>query len=285
MILQHSAMNFQNVRFLGKHDNFSKIQCARFKGVERVHFIDKKDFDGTLLSQVEGAYNFVLEHINLGVEIKGLYRKEQYELPEAIIRELILNAVIHRNYMMSSCVQVAVYDDRVEISSPGSLFGTLTLQEALSGRSSIRNKVIAGVCEKLGVVEGWGTGLKRIIDVCHEMNIREPEFLEIGNLLRVNLFRPTYKAETSTVEESRESALESDGLPCKCTVNVPEIALKTYSALKENPRATSAELAEILGIALPTVKNHISILKKCGSIERVGSDKSGYWKITENGES
>lgn len=111
MILQHSAMNFQNVRFLGKHDNFSKIQCARFKGVERVHFIDKKDFDGTFLSQVEGAYNFVLEHINLGVEIKGLYRKEQYELPEAIIRELILNAVIHCNYMMSSSVQVAVYDD------------------------------------------------------------------------------------------------------------------------------------------------------------------------------
>lgn len=196
-----------------------------------------------------------------------------------------MNAVIHRNYMMSSCVQVAVYDDRVEISSPGSLFGTLTLQEALSGRSSIRNKVIAGVCEKLGIVEGWGTGLKRIIDVCHEMNIREPEFLEIGDLLRVNLFRPTYKAETNTVEESRESALESDELPCKCTVNVSEIALKTYSALKENPRATSAELAEILGIALRTVKNHISILKKCGSIERVGSDKSGYWKITETVES
>ena len=135
------------------------------------------------------------------------------------------------------------------------------MQEALSGRSSIRNKVIAGVCEKLGVVEGWGTGLKRIIDVCHEMNIREPEFMEIGDLLRVNLYRPTYKAETNTVEKSRESALESDELPCKCTVNVPEIALKTYSALKENPRATSAELAEILGIALRTVKNHISILK------------------------
>ena len=128
-------------------------------------------------------------------------------------------------------------------------------------------------------------GKRRYYDVCHEMNIREPEFLEIGDLLRVNLYRPTYKAETSTVKESRKSALESDELPCKCTVNVPEIALKTYSALKENPRATSAELAEILGIALRTVKNHISILKKCGSIERVGSDKSGYWKITETVES
>ena len=147
-------------------------------------------------------------------------------LPHKAIRELILNAVIHRNYMMSSCVQVAVYDDRVEISSPGSLFGTLTLQEALSGRSSIRNKVITGVCEKLGIVEGWGTGLKRIIDMCHEMNIREPEFFEIGDLLRVNLYRPTYKADAKAVEDSRESA---DKTAQKMTENCPELPRELLS--------------------------------------------------------
>ena len=206
-----------------------------------------------------------------------MYRKEQYELPEAIIRELILNAVIHRNYMMSSCVQVAVYDDRVEISSPGSLFGTLTLQEALSGRSSIRNKVIAGVCEKLGVVEGWGTGLKRIIDMCHEMNIREPEFLEIGDLLRVNLYRATYKAEARTVEECRENA---EKVPCKCPVS----AEKVYNAIIDNPRSSNKDLCTILGLSDRAVRNQIKILKDSGFIERVGSDKVGYWKITETGE-
>ncbi len=65
-------------------------------------------------------------------------------------------------------------------------------------------------------VEGWGTGLKRIIDMCHEMNIREPEFLEIGDLLRVNLYRATYKAEARTVEECRENA---EKVPRKCRVN------------------------------------------------------------------
>ncbi|MBP3709113.1 MAG: winged helix-turn-helix transcriptional regulator [Treponema sp.] len=248
------------------------------------------------MSQVEGAYNFVLEHINLGIEINGLYRKEQYELPEAIIRELILNAVIHRNYMMSSCVQVAVYDDRVEISSPGSLFGTLTLEEALSGRSSIRNKVIAGVCEKLGIVEGWGTGLKRIMDMCRELNIRAPEFVEIGDLLRVNFYRPSYNDGIYTAESAEKeltvqntpenctvSALETEKLHSNCTVNIPEVALKTFSALKENPHATAKELTGALGISLRTVKNHLALLKQNGLIVRIGSDKSGYWEIVNNG--
>lgn len=262
--------------FLGKHDNFSKIQCGRFKGTERIHFIDKKDFDGTLLSQIEGAYNFVLEHINLGVEINGLYRKEQYELPESIIRELILNAVIHRNYMMSSCVQVAVYDDRVEISSPGSLFGTLTLQGALNGRSSIRNKVIAGVCEKLGIVEGWGTGLKRIIDICNEMNIREPEFLEIGDMLRVNLYRSTYKTDSNVPGADRESA---EKLPCKCPVS----AEKVFNAILKNPKSSNKDLCVILKLSDRAVRNQIKILKDAGFIERVGSDKVGYWQVIKEG--
>ena len=111
-------------------------------------FIDKKDFDGPLLEQIDGAYKFVLEHINMAIEINGIVHDEIYELPIQAIRELIINAVIHRNYMMNSSVQVAVYDDRVEISSPGSLYGSLTLQEALSGRSSIRNKILAENAEE-----------------------------------------------------------------------------------------------------------------------------------------
>lgn len=116
-------------------------------------------------------------------------------MPEQAIRELIINAVVHRNYMMSSSIQIAVYDDRIEISSPGSLYGSLTLEDALAGRSSIRNKIIASVCEKLNIIEGWGTGLKRIIDFCKQNNVEPPVFEEIGDLLRVNFYRITNKKE------------------------------------------------------------------------------------------
>ena len=89
-------------------------------------------------------------------------------------------------------VQVSVYDDRVEISSPGNIYGSLTLEEALSGRSSIRNKTLARTLEKIDVLEGWGSGFKRIFSQCNEYRVEKPEFLEIGDMLRVNFYRPSY---------------------------------------------------------------------------------------------
>ena len=264
--------------FVGKHDWQTRIQCARFKGTERVNFIDKRTFDGPLLDQVESAYNFVLSHINLGAEIKGLYRHETYELPETVIRELILNAVIHRNYMMSSCIQVAVYDDRIEISSPGNLFGTLTLKEALEGRSSIRNKIIASVCEKLGIVEGWGTGLKRIMDTCKEMHIRKPEFLEIGDLLRVNFYRPSFKKEQFKMGQVKMDGPINDPIngPIKDPINDP---IKLIDIIKINPNGSYEQYATTLGISATTVKRKINALKQQGIIAREGSKKSGKWII------
>lgn len=92
---------------------FAKIQCALFKGENRAVFIDKREFDGPLYTQIEDAYQFVLKHINLGVKIDGIVRKDKYELPPESIREAIINAVCHRCYLERSCVQVAVYDNRV----------------------------------------------------------------------------------------------------------------------------------------------------------------------------
>jgi len=178
---------------LGKHDYTSRIQCARFRGTERVDFLDKKEYEGPLCEQIDGAYKFVLNYLSMAVEINGIVHKEKYELLHKAIRELIINAVIHRNYQMSSSVQVAVYDDRVEISSPGSIYGSLTLEEALEGRSSIRNKTLARTLEKIDVLEGWGAGFKRIFAECDEYGVERPEFLEVGDMLRVNFYRPSYK--------------------------------------------------------------------------------------------
>ena len=260
--------------FLGKHDYLSRIQCARFKGTERVHFIDKKDFEGPLLEQIDGAYKFVLGHINMAIEINGIVHDEIYELPTQPIRELIVNAVIHRNYMMSSSVQVAVYDDRVEISSPGSLYGSLTLQEALAGRSSIRNKILASVCEKLNVIEGWGTGLKRIIDFCKEKNVEPPVFEEIGDLLRVNFYRPSYKK--SAINDSKnaqigdKSAINQKNGDKSAITNEDKI----IEYLKTHKNAKSQEIADYIGLKISRTKDYLSKLVEEGKIEAIGGNKN-----------
>ncbi|MCI9173781.1 MAG: ATP-binding protein [Lachnospiraceae bacterium] len=168
---------------------FAKIQCALFKGKDRAVFIDKREFDGPLYSQIEDAYQFVLKHINLGATIDGIIRKDRYELPPESIREAIVNAVCHRCYLEHSCVQVAVYDDRVEITSPGMLYGGLTVEQAMEGRSKIRNVCLAEVFSRMGIIEQWGTGFQRMLRGCREYGLVPPEFIDMGDAFRVIFYR------------------------------------------------------------------------------------------------
>lgn len=183
---------------------FAKIQCALFKGTERVVFIDKRDFDGPLYEQIEEAYKFALKHINLGSEINGLVRSDVYELPTEAIREAIVNATTHRNFLDKACVQIAVYDDRVEITSPGMLYGGLTIEQIKEGGSKIRNRCVAEVFSRMKIIESWGTGIKRMFSSCKEYGIREPELLEIGDSFRVNLYRPSYNGVHQKVHQKIE---------------------------------------------------------------------------------
>lgn len=303
---------------------FAKIQCALFKGTERVVFIDKRDFEGPLYLQIEEAYEFVLKHINLGAEISGLVRTDVYELPTEAIREAIVNAVAHRNFMYRSCVQVAVYDDRVEITSPGMLYGGLTVGQIKEGGSKIRNRCIAEVFGRMRLIENWGTGIKRMIASCREYGVREPEFLEIGDSFRVNLYRPSYEGEIlkGTLKSSPKGTLKSS--PKSSSKSSPEGTLKsspkgiTENSLKsspkalpksspkgtskaspktlnatqqkimemilENPGTTQAAMAKELHITVRAVKSSIKDLAEKGVIRRVGPARGGFWEIKNDGK-
>ena len=210
---------------LGKHDYTSRIQCARFRGTERVDFPDKKE----------------------------------YELPHKAIRELTINAVIHRNYKISSSVQVAVYDDRVEISSPGTIYGSLTLEEAMEGRSSIRNKTLARTLEKIDMLEGWGSGLKRIFSQCEEYDIPYPVFVEIGDMLRVNFYRPSYK-----------------NFGDKSAINYKE---KILEYLEEHAEARTQEISLYIGLKLSRTKDYLSELVEEGNIIANGANKNRTYSL------
>lgn len=257
---------------------FAKIQCALFKGTERVVFIDKRDFVGPLYEQIEEAYAFVLKHINLGAEIKGLVRNEAYELPTEAIREAIVNATTHRNFLDRACVQVAVYDDRVEVTSPGMLYGGLTIEQIKEGGSKIRNRCIAEVFSRMKIIESWGTGIKRMFSSCKEYGIREPELLEIGDSFRVNLYRPSYnEVSLSSPKGSLKSSLKSS--PKGSLKDLNSTQQKIMELLQKNSSITQAEMAEIIKISKRAIQKNIKELVNEDIIERIGSDRKGYWKI------
>jgi len=255
---------------------FARIQCGLFKGNERVVFIDKREFDGPVHEQIEEAYRFVLKHINLGAVINGLYREESYELPPEAIREAIANAVTHRNYMDNTCIQVCVYDNRVEITSPGMLFGGLTLEMIKNGSSRIRNTAIAEAFSRMYVIEGWGTGIKRMIAVCREYGVSEPVFTEIGTDFRVEFFRnkdhPVRNVTDNVVENVTDISIKQ--IIERYSKKFPEIKL-----VADNPSITTEQLAMALKCSSRTVARHIKQLKEAEVLKRIGSDKEGAWEI------
>ena len=147
---------------LGVREN-ATVKCARFKGTTMGSFIDKKEYSGDLFSQLDQVEMFIKNHLHLAGVIKGLQREDRYEIPMEAIREVILNAYVHRDYInLGRDIKVGIYDDIVNIVSPGGFPSSITIEDVLAGRSETRNKAIARVFKELDYIEQWGSGIKRI---------------------------------------------------------------------------------------------------------------------------
>ena len=255
------------------HNKAAKIQCALFKGTSRDLFIDQKEFTGPIQEQVEEAYQFVLRHINMGANIEGLFRADIYELPITAIREMIANAVLHRSYLDRSCIQVCIFDDRIEVISPGMLYGGLDIITAKHGKSTCRNEAIAEAFHYMRIVEAWGTGIPRIISRCKEYDLQEPLFEELGDGFLVTMFRkPTN--QTNQLDQPNPVGIEQ-----RQNINIGDLENKIIELLKVRPDATTKEIVENLEITNNQVKYYIRKLKDDGIIERVGTNRKGSWKV------
>jgi predicted HTH transcriptional regulator len=169
---------------------YAKIECARFKGTTSHEFIDQKTITDNISLQPESAYEFVLRHINKGALVKGVYTESRWEYPVVAIREVIRNAGVHRDYSLAGKdIKVAVYDDMVEITSPGKLLPSIDFSDMEARQSDIRNKVIAPVFKRLGIIDQWGNGLKLIADELKEYPGIEFRWYEKGLQFQVQFVK------------------------------------------------------------------------------------------------
>lgn len=173
----------------GKDEFLSQIQCGMFKGKNRAVFVDKREYTGPLWQQIEDTFQFALRNIHLGARIEGIYRQDIYELPPDSIRELIINAVMNCSFLQNSHIQVAVYDDRLEITSPGGLLPGMTIERMKEGYSKIRNRALAHAFLYMNMIEAWGSGIPKLMESMREYGLEEPEFIDMGIGLRINLYR------------------------------------------------------------------------------------------------
>ena len=181
---------------------------------------------------------------------------------------------------MNSSVQVAVYDDRVEISSPGSLYGTLTLEEALSGRSSIRNKTLARTLVKVNVLEGWGSGFQRINTLCQEYGVALPEFTEIGDMFRVNFYRHINGEKVAINSKSGDKTAINTGNGDKSgDKKSTKFKKMIVEYLAEHEEARSQEISAYIGLKISRTKIYLSELVEEGKITPNGANKNRTYSL------
>ncbi|MGF7023346.1 ATP-binding protein [Sphingobacterium sp. HSC-15S19] len=209
----------------------------------------------TVLNQIN--HKFIVKNITF----EGMHRIETPEYPREAMREAILNALVHRNYM-GAHTQIRVYDDKITFWNEGGLQSPLTIESLKRPHSSRpRNVLIADVCFKGGLIDAWGRGTIKIIEACKQAGLPEPEIIERDGGLLVTLFK-----NSMTTEQLVKLGLN-------------ERQLKAVEYVKERGKITNKEYQEINLVAKPTATRDLSELVEYGIFRNTGKGAGSYYEI------
>ena len=240
---------------------------GRFKDPSLI--IDDKMINGNLFDVAEETIRFIRSHLKVAFEITGetTQRTEIFEYPVPAIRELVLNALIHRDYTSPSDVQIKIFDNKISFFNPGNLYGGLTL-EALrtdSYSSQTRNKLIAEAFYLTKEIEKYGSGYIRIRKEISQYETMTFNYKEMGSGFLVEL-------------EYSEQKINSD---LKTPLKTPLKGVKAtiVEILTEQPDATQEYIAKRTQRSIYTIKEHFKWLIVNGYLQRIGPDKGGYWEV------
>ena len=248
----------------------SYLQIGRF--ISESEVISSDIVEGNLFEQVEKALEILrIKYLQNRFYYEGIVRKEDLEIPEAALREGIINALIHRDYMISAQTQLRVYDNKIWLWNAGKLPEGITIEQLKKPHAScLRNPLLADIFYKAGYIESWGRGTLNIIDYCASINLPEPEMSE-----EMNGFLLVIHKHTGSSERIPETTQ-------KLPRNYPETTRKILEQIQKDPYITRKELVKIIGnITEDGIKYHLRKLQKEGIIKRIGPAKGGHWEVVE----
>jgi ATP-dependent DNA helicase RecG len=177
------------------------ILAAHFPGVAFSDRFIKQDISGTLPEQLRQAETFVQANLRKVVRLAGLTRQEGPEYPFEAVRELLVNAIAHRDYnLQGDNIHLNIFSDRLEVQSPGRLPGPVTLDNLLEARFS-RNAVIVQILSDMGFIERLGYGLDRVVTVLRQNQLRPPRFEEVAGCFRVTLYAPYVGHDSASIPD------------------------------------------------------------------------------------
>ena len=242
------------------------ILAARFQGISFSDEFLRQDISGTLPQQLRQAELFLHDNLRTVVRMVGLTHHDTPEYPYNAVRELLVNAVAHRDYnQQGDNIHLYLYADRLEIHSPGKLPGPVTLENLLQARFS-RNAVIAQVLSDLGFVERLGYGLNRVVAAMRRSGLPAPQFEEIGGSFRARLLAQTFTPD-----------LLPDLSPYQNLDLNPRQEL-LLGFLAQNKRITSSDYQELCpDVHTETLRRDFVDLVQRGVLIKMGTKRATYY--------
>lgn len=278
----------------------SRIFCTRWNGLTMTNglgeAIDDIELEGSVIGQLQDAVTFIRNNSHKRWWKENDHREELPDYPERAVTETVANAIIHRDYMqMGSEIHVDMYDDRLEIYSPGGMMDGKLIQQLnpLTVPSKRRNPLLADFFSRLGLMERRGSGMKKIIDAYkqyeHLTTYHAPEFNSNSSEFHVTLWNLNYveEEESEFLKEKKEFLKGPDEFLkgkkefLKDEKEFLRVKRMIYKMVSTNPQITVARMSVTIGLSDRQVRKYIKKMTDLNLIIREGGRKNGSWKIID----
>lgn len=258
------------------------LRMAYFRGKDKLVFVDNKQAEGNFYDLLDAGIAFCFRHLSLSGEVKGLLREEHLEIPIEALREALTNALCHRRYDdPRTTVSLAIYDDRLEITNPGRLPFPLTPETIKNPHGSYPyNLRIAQVLYLSTNLERWGTGVNRMIDLCREQGVPEPEYVTDGYEVKIVFKKKSQEDSTENKDVNVGNNVVSD-VVSSSAVQLTDRQKEIIKMIKNNPLISIKQMSVVLSVVKRTVERDIADLHKKGVLGREGNTSAGKWILSD----
>jgi ATP-dependent DNA helicase RecG len=257
------------------------ITAARFAGETMSDTFTRQDISGTLPDQIRRAEMFMVDHLRKGVQLgQTMARAENFEYPLEAARELVVNAVAHRDYHVSGDgIRLFIFSNRMEVTSPGGLPGPVTIDNIKDERFS-RNPAIVQVLSDLGFIERLGYGVDRVIDLMRQQKLQAPRFEETASGFRVVLHNESMDESLQLVPE--KAVIQFNGVYRGMEINPRQEAALVYLR-GEGSRITNSDLQGLCPDVHPeTIRRDLADLVAKNILRKMGQKRGSYYVLNHD---
>ncbi len=242
-------------------------------------FLDNRKFEGSLLEMIVSAFDYVMASVRKSRLVTGLYSRNIPEYPEEAVREALVNAVAHRDYshfVRGSYIQIRLFADRLEVQSPGGLYGNVT-EDTLEEEQSTRNRVLMQLMEDITLpdgrhlVENRGTGIRAMLEAMREANLEPPRFQD-----KRNSFWLTFRNHTLMSPQAIGWLNQFASLP----LNDHQRLALVY--LNHNPQITNSEYQRLNHVDSVTANRDLRGLVQLGLTEQQNTKRWAYYRLKQS---